>query len=581
MSLLKLNSIFQEQAELRSEDFIDRRPQHSNDSRFGFNVPVPGFDFDSKLTTTPILDSISVPQSSLVNFNKNTFDSRVPKNVGIKISNINSYKGSIKDDITEVDFPAILSNINNQFYVGENNSKNLSWQNLYNNNHTPKNNPTYNGITPINYGSNVNRDKLDIRANNAQYSLFNWSRTAFLGLGEGEPYIVSKIPTENNDYFGTGRLTNAGSQEVPIIRALTDTVRLGKYLTSPSGIQFALRQNILGRYSGVESPVTDNTGWNYNTTISQQRFNRSYNPLSTLGAAAARLFGTTPNVLIRKDEPFKVSKKSYPPENLIIPFLNISIRDTTNVNLTFLDNSVGISDNSVRFPIALGNKARRGGPYLSGDRMTLAPMIKGNILDSTGKNTKTEDETLVRLNVEEIKEGMPFYFKDLRDNSYIFFRAYIDGLTENIAPSWAESNYVGRSESVYTYERASRDISFTLKLAAQTRDELQAIYKKMNKLTSLAYPQYDTDNYLGGNKVRMKPPLTKFRMGEMFGNKNEDLLGFIQTISYTIDQSSTWETESGRRVPKHISVSLTYKVIHGTVPNIETNFYGYKGEKYV
>ena len=208
-------------------------------------------------------------------------------------------------------------------------------------------------------------------------------------------------------------------------------------------------------------------------------------------------------------------------------------------------------------------------------------MIKGNILDSTGKNTKTEDETLVRLNVEEIKEGMPFYFKDLRDNSYIFFRAYIDGLTENIAPSWAESNYVGRSESVYTYERASRDISFTLKLAAQTRDELQAIYKKMNKLTSLAYPQYDTDNYLGGNKVRMKPPLTKFRMGEMFGNKNEDLLGFIQTISYTIDQSSTWETESGRRVPKHISVSLTYKVIHGTVPNIETNFYGYKGEKYV
>ena len=48
MSLLKLKSIFQEEAELRTEDFIDRRPLHSNDSRFGFNVPVTGFDFENK-----------------------------------------------------------------------------------------------------------------------------------------------------------------------------------------------------------------------------------------------------------------------------------------------------------------------------------------------------------------------------------------------------------------------------------------------------------------------------------------------------------------------------------------------------
>ena len=92
MSLLKLKSIFQEQAELRTEDFIDQRPQHSNDSRFQFNVPVVGLDFANRTSLNPILDSISFPISSLINFEQTTYDSRVPKNVGIQISNINSYK---------------------------------------------------------------------------------------------------------------------------------------------------------------------------------------------------------------------------------------------------------------------------------------------------------------------------------------------------------------------------------------------------------------------------------------------------------------------------------------------------------
>ena len=98
MSLLKLKSIFQEQAELRTEDFIDQRPQHSNDSRFQFNVPVVGLDFANRTSLNPILDSISFPISSLINFEQTTYDSRVPKNVGIQISNINSYKGTSLDN---------------------------------------------------------------------------------------------------------------------------------------------------------------------------------------------------------------------------------------------------------------------------------------------------------------------------------------------------------------------------------------------------------------------------------------------------------------------------------------------------
>ena len=118
--------------------------------------------------------------------------------------------------------------------------------------------------------------------------------------------------------------------------------------------------------------------------------------------------------------------------------------------------------------------------------------------------------------VEDSKYGMPFYFKDLRDNTYIFFRAFIEGLTENISPNWTPTNYVGRSEPVYTYERAEREISFTLKLVAQTKAELLAIYAKMDRLTSMCYPAYVGDDY--GN--RMKPPLAKLRYGELYGKTN-------------------------------------------------------------
>ena len=165
---------------------------------------------------------------------------------------------------------------------------------------------------------------------------------------------------------------------------------------------------------------------------------------------------------------------------------------------------------------------------------------------------------------------MPFYFKDLRDNTYLFFRAYIEGLTENISPSYASHNYIGRSEPVYTYERAEREISMTLKLFAQTRDELNSIYQKMDRLTSMCYPEYVDDIY--GN--RMKPPLTKLRYGEYFGKNNKELLGYIKSLSYTVEQSSPYEIGVGSRVPKHVVATIGYQVIHDKVPSLDTKFYG-------
>jgi hypothetical protein len=194
------------------------------------------------------------------------------------------------------------------------------------------------------------------------------------------------------------------------------------------------------------------------------------------------------------------------------------------------------------------------------------------------------------------KNGMPFYFKDLRDGAYIFFRAYMDGLSESITPNWESQNYIGRSEPVYTYKNGTRELTFKFKLFAGSEDELDMIWLKLNKLTSMAYPAYKNHEVVNvdgedikvgtiGAKERMKPPLAKLRLGELWGDVDNELVGHIKSLSYTYPQNGVWEIKRGKRVPKYIEVDCTYQVIHSEVPSLsmakltkqsmpENTFYG-------
>jgi len=218
-----------------------------------------------------------------------------------------------------------------------------------------------------------------------------------------------------------------------------------------------------------------------------------------------------------------------------------------------------------------------------GDRMTLAPMLKGTSLTNAGYNKSGNTNF-----VESEKNGAPFYIKDLRDSTYIILRGYIEGLTETISPTWTSENFIGRSEPVYAYEGAERAVAFNLKIVAQTAAELTSIYDKLRKLTSLCYPQYKQDMHMldkgasdeaGNNvtvgKMRMKPPLLSFRMGELFGNNYKNQLGFMNSLTYTVPDSAPWEFRSGQRVPKYIEASIDLKVLHTTPPHMDTVFYGF------
>ena len=484
---------------------------------------------------------------------------------------------------------------------------NLSWENLYNSNHTPKDDASYKGLTPISYGVNVNRDNLNIRnPEDGRFGFGGSRRTSVIsaigklieqvpGLGGDfteflkdtgkEPYIVSSIGKGgrriNSNFFGRG---------FPIERSITDTARIAKFLTSPDGVLFAEKQKLLvgkvPKMFGLKKALKIK---DFETQKYKSNFTSTSLLLTTLGRAgggpASLLDRTQPNFgdVISFVKGDGEDTDAYPPSGL------------KKLRYTFLGNGE---------PSEYGE----GGTYYpkdSGDKHTLLDFGKADSNLTTPNRTqyldKIEDAHETDFGngtIDESQNGMPFYFKDMRDGAFVFFRAYLEGLSENISPNYNPTQYIGRSEPVYTYGQTERDINFTLKLFAQTSKELQSIYKKMNRLTSLCYPEYYKDTFKVADPAsgatsgtaanvqyteksygnRMKPPLTKLRIGELYGTNNNELMGYIKSLSYNVDETAPYETKKGKRVPKYVIATIGYQVIHSSVPNLETKFYGYIGD---
>ena len=193
-----------------------------------------------------------------------------------------------------------------------------------------------------------------------------------------------------------------------------------------------------------------------------------------------------------------------------------------------------------------------------------------NYLDfvSSQPVSKTEvDDTIA----PETKGDFYVKIKDLRDNKLLYFRGYVTGITENVSPSWSPINYVGRSEPVYMYERAERDLSFNLRVYPSNHLEFMVMYDKLEKLTSLAYP-----NYFGAgsqSSIRMQPPFTELYMAHI-GTRKQGQFGFIKSISYTVPGEGDWD--SRRTLPRLFDIAISYQILSKKPPSMKSSFY--KGE---
>jgi hypothetical protein len=91
----------------------------------------------------------------------------------------------------------------------------------------------------------------------------------------------------------------------------------------------------------------------------------------------------------------------------------------------------------------------------------------------------------------------------------MIFRALLTGYSDSHSAEWSGKRYAGRGENFYTYQGFDRTVSFNFKVAAQSKQEMKFIYRKLNHLLSTLYPDYNSDGFMRGN-------ITKLTIGDLF-----------------------------------------------------------------
>ena len=95
-------------------------------------------------------------------------------------------------------------------------------------------------------------------------------------------------------------------------------------------------------------------------------------------------------------------------------------------------------------------------------------------------------------------------------DSFIRYRAYLDSFSDSFTTNWSDVNYVGRQDTLKQFTGATRSVSFSLKLAAFSKEDVTNNFTKLNQTiatTSVAS--------LGGSGRYLQGPLCRLTLGNI------------------------------------------------------------------
>lgn len=167
----------------------------------------------------------------------------------------------------------------------------------------------------------------------------------------------------------------------------------------------------------------------------------------------------------------------------------------------------------------------------------------------------------------EKSDLIPLWIGYVNDNSHkLHFRTIINGVTETVSPSWSSNSFTGNPFQYGTYEGVERSVSFSLQMYCSNEQELITMWNRVTRLSEYTYPSF----YIGDTGKLVNPPIIDFRLGDIYVGKT----GFIESLSYTLPDSSPWETDPEiGLLPKFIDVSLTIKFIENS-NTVASGLYG-------
>ena len=156
-----------------------------------------------------------------------------------------------------------------------------------------------------------------------------------------------------------------------------------------------------------------------------------------------------------------------------------------------------------------------------------------DLLNQTGKFTEAELQT-VKINGTDISEVdlIPLRFQKVNDGSAVYIRSLVTGFNESFSPGWDSSRMLGHPFNFYNFTSVERKLTFNFKSYAMSQPELVLMWRRLEFISHCTYP----DSYTGSGIFQ--PTLLYFT----FGNLYIDKVCFIDSLSYTIDDSENlWE----------------------------------------
>jgi hypothetical protein len=249
---------------------------------------------------------------------------------------------------------------------------------------------------------------------------------------------------------------------------------------------------------------------------------------------------------------------------------------TASPQYTFLSLAPNYQTENIEDKRNLGNPGRKANisSYTQGKRsiatgQSLGPVDKVNASYIYKSNTK-DGSRYYTGNPEggdnPYTDIIPFYIAILNNDSqvggtykkYMHFRAFIDSFSDSYDADWKTIEYMGRAEKFYKYNSFDRKISMAFTIVAQSREEITAMYDKLNFLASSLAPEYldsYTSGYMAGNIAYIT-----------LGDYLHEQPGIITSLTFDVPEEATWEigiddqgnqlpAEDIRKVPHMIKVS--------------------------
>jgi hypothetical protein len=162
-------------------------------------------------------------------------------------------------------------------------------------------------------------------------------------------------------------------------------------------------------------------------------------------------------------------------------------------------------------------------PFIEGqDKINMSPIYKRSS-DTPVEDDSEDTRDLIKFVIEVLDN-------DTTQTDRMHFRAFITNFSDNIGAEWSDSRYMGRGEKFFTYQGFTRQVGFTFIVAAQSVQEMEKIYQKVNYLASTLHPDYNTNGFMRGN-------LHRLTIGEYFYRTP----GIITSMNISVEDNYPWE----------------------------------------